>query len=213
MNDIFSQLETLKIIPVVTVDDINDALSLANALIAGGLPCAEIMFRSNIAEQVIRQMSTRKEMLLGGGTVLTVDQAKQAVEAGAKFIVSPGFDPTVVKYCIDNHIPVIPGISTPTDIQSALAFELKVLKFFPAESFGGLKTLQAISAPYQMVRFIATGGINADNLKGYLDFPKVLACGGSWMVKPELIKAGKFKIISDLAREAVGLAGKSQVAR
>ena len=158
-------------------------------------------------------MSTRKEMLLGGGTVLTVDQAKQAVEAGAKFIVSPGFDPTVVKYCIDNHIPVIPGISTPTDIQSALAFELKVLKFFPAESFGGLKTLQAISAPYQMVRFIPTGGINADNLKGYLDFPKVLACGGSWMVKPELIKAGKFKIISDLAREAVALAGKSQVAR
>ena len=204
MEDVLSKLGVLGIVPVVKIDDAKDAVPLGKALVAGGLPCAEITFRTNAAEESIRRLTREvPEMLVGAGTVLSVDQAAQAVAAGAKFIVSPGFNPAVVKYCVDNGIPITPGVSNPTDIEMALGFGLKVVKFFPAEAFGGLETLKAMSAPYGMVKFIPTGGISAANILQYLAFSKVLACGGSWMVKPEVISAGGFDEITRLTREAV----------
>jgi 2-dehydro-3-deoxyphosphogluconate aldolase/(4S)-4-hydroxy-2-oxoglutarate aldolase len=153
----------------------------------------------------VKRLEKTKGLLVGAGTVLSVEQVKQAVDSGAKFIVSPGLNAKVVGYCIENRIPIIPGICTPTEVEAALEFGLEVLKFFPAESYGGLNTLKAISAPYPMVRFVPTGGIGANNFMNYLKFPKVLACGGSWMVAKELISAHKFQDISRLSREAMAL--------
>jgi 2-dehydro-3-deoxyphosphogluconate aldolase / (4S)-4-hydroxy-2-oxoglutarate aldolase len=206
MNDILTKIGRLKIVPIVAIEDAKDAQTLGDALLNGGLPCAEITFRTSAAEEAIKSMSKNKEILVGAGTVLTVDQVKTAVNAGAQFIVSPGFNPKVVGYCVENNIPITPGISNPTDIEMALEFNLKVVKFFPAEAFGGLKTLKAISAPYGMIRFIPTGGINAGNIRNYLAFPKVLACGGSWMVKKDLISSGQFDQIVNLTKEAIELA-------
>ncbi len=206
MNDILTKIGQLRIVPVVAIEDARDAQPLGDALLAGGLPCAEITFRTAAAKDAINAMSQNKEILVGAGTVLTVDQVKTALDAGAKFIVSPGFNPKVVGYCVENNIPITPGISNPTDIEMALEFGLEVLKFFPAEAFGGLKTLKAISAPYGMIRFIPTGGINAGNIREYLDFPKVLACGGSWMVKKDLISSGNFTDIEKLTKKAVEIA-------
>ena len=206
MNDLFQLIARMKIIPVVAIDDASQAVSLAEALLAGGLPCAEVTFRTDAAVDAIRAIAGVEKMLVGAGTVLNTEQARRAVEAGAQFVVSPGFNPEVVGYCVENGIPITPGVCTPTDIEGALYFNLDVLKFFPAEAFGGLKTLKAMSAPYGMVQFIPTGGINVGNLKTYLDFPKVLACGGSWMVKSDLIKAGKFDEIERLTAEAVAIA-------
>mgnify|MGYP000925821421 FL=1 len=204
MNDILKQIGDYGIVPVVKIDDAKDAIPLAKALKDGGLPVAEITFRTAAAEEAISNISKEfPELLVGAGTVLSVEQVKKSVNAGAKFIVSPGFNPEVVKYCIDNEIPITPGCSNPTDIEMALGFGLEVVKFFPAESFGGIKTLKAISAPYGMIKFIPTGGINVNNINDYLSFSKVLACGGSWMVKDELIKKGNFGEITRLAREAV----------
>lgn len=206
MNDLFQLIARMKIIPVVAIDDASQAVPLAEALLAGGLPCAEVTFRTDAAVDAIRAIAGVEKMLVGAGTVLNTEQARRAVEAGAQFVVSPGFNPEVVGYCVENGIPITPGVCTPTDIEGALYFNLDVLKFFPAEAFGGLKTLKAMSAPYGMVQFIPTGGINVGNLKTYLDFPKVLACGGSWMVKSDLIKAGKFDEIERLTAEAVAIA-------
>ena len=147
-------------------------------------------------------------MLVGAGTVLSVDQVKQAMDAGATFIVSPGFNPKVVAYCVENHIAITPGVSNPTDIEMGLEFGLEVLKFFPAEAFGGLKTLKAMSAPYTMMQFIPTGGIGPENVLQYLKHPKVPACGGSWMVKSDLIAEGQFERITALTREAVTIAAQ-----
>ena len=205
MNSVLQQLNNLRIIPVVAINDAKDAAPLAEALVEGGLPCAEITFRTSAAYQAIKTTAKRGDVLVGAGTVLKIDQAKQAVEAGAQFIVSPGFNPKVVQYCAENNIPITPGISNPTDIEMALDFDLQVVKFFPAEAFGGLKTLKAMSAPYGMIKFIPTGGISAANLLDYLRFPKVLACGGSWMVKSDLISEGKFNEIKDLTKQAVEL--------
>ena len=205
MNSVLQQLNNLRIIPVVAINDAKDAAPLAEALVEGGLPCAEITFRTSAAYQAIKTTAKRGDVLVGAGTVLKIDQAKQAVEAGAQFIVSPGFNPKVVQYCVENNIPITPGISNPTDIEMALDFDLQVVKFFPAEAFGGLKTLKAMSAPYGMIKFIPTGGISAANLLDYLRFPKVLACGGSWMVKSDLISEGKFDEIKDLTKQAVEL--------
>ncbi len=206
MNAVLEKLGQMRIVPVVAIHNASDAQPLALALMEGGLPCAEITFRTDAAEEAIKAMATIDNMLVGAGTVLKVDQVKTAVDAGASFIVSPGFNPKVVEYCVKNNIPVTPGISNPTDIEMALDFDLEVVKFFPAEAFGGLKTLKAMSAPYHMVKFIPTGGINADNLVSYLEFPKVLACGGSWMVKADLINEGKFEEISCLTRKAMDIA-------
>lgn len=204
MNDILKKVGDFGIVPVVKIDNSDDAVPLGRALIEGGLPIAEITFRTAAAEQAILNIAAElPEVLVGAGTVLSVEQAQRAIDAGAKFIVSPGFNPAVVEFCINKGIPITPGCSNPTDIEMALGFGLEVVKFFPAEAFGGLSTLKAISAPYGMVKFIPTGGIDAKNLNDYLAFPKVLACGGSWMVKDELIKSGNFAEITRLTREAV----------
>jgi len=206
-----ARLRQLGIIPVVSIEQVESAIPLAEALLTGGLPCAEITFRTAAAEPAIRAISkTFPEILVGAGTVLNEEQAERAVHAGAKFIVSPGFSPAVVNYCLGRNIHVFPGVCTPTDIILALEAGLHILKFFPAEAFGGLKTLKALSPPFPNVEFIPTGGISAANLQEYLRFKKVLACGGSWMVKSELITEGKFDEIKSLTEEAVAIRKKAQ---
>ena len=209
MTEMYEKLGQLKLIPVVVIEDAADAAPLGRALLDGGLPCAEVTFRTAAAPQAIAALAELGGLLVGAGTVLTVDQAKQAVDSGAEFIVTPGFSPQVVGYCVDNDIPVTPGVCTPSGIEAALGFGLNVVKFFPAEAFGGLKTLKAISGPYGMMKFIPTGGIGPDNLVDYLAFEKVLACGGSWIVKKDLIAAGNFAEITRLTGDAVSLASKA----
>jgi len=198
-------ISQIKIVPVVAIHDAGHSDALADALIEGGLPCAEITFRTAAAADAIRILAGRGDMLVGAGTVLTIEQVQQAVDAGAAFIVAPGINPKVVGYCQEQNIPITPGVATPTDIEIALDLGLKTLKYFPAEAFGGLKTLNAVSAPYTAVKFIPTGGINAGNVIAYLAHPKVVACGGSWMVKSTLIDDGRFDKITTLTREAVSL--------
>ncbi len=206
MHMVLSEIQKIKIVPVVKIDKADDAVPLADALIEGGLACAEVTFRTDAAEDAIRLLSQRENFLIGAGTVLSVETVKRAVNSGAQFIVSPGLNPKVVSYCIENNIPITPGVCTPSDIDAALNFGLTVLKFFPAEALGGLKILKAISAPYTMVRFIPTGGLNASNVLEYLRFPRVFACGGSWMVKSDYINAGDFATITSLTKEAVEIA-------
>ena len=204
MNEVLEKIQKIGIVPVVVLDDAKDAAPLAKALCEGGLPCAEVTFRTAAAEESIRIMAKEfPEMLVGAGTVLTIDQVKRAVKAGAKFIVSPGFDPEIVDYCLENNIPVLPGCITPSEVAQAVKRGLKVVKFFPAEQAGGLAMIKAMSAPYVNMKFMPTGGINADNLTSYLDFKKIIACGGSWMVKKDLVAAGKFDEITKLTRQAV----------
>lgn len=205
MNGQFEKVLAQRVIPVVAIHDAKDTNALADALIAGGLPSAEITFRTAAAEDAIKAMARRGDITVGAGTVLTVEQVQQAIDAGATFIVAPGLNPKVVDYCLKHDIPITPGIATPTDIETALYLGLKILKFFPAEAFGGLKTLKAMSAPYQSVKFIPTGGINAKNLIDYLNFPKVAAVGGSWIAKSDDIANGDFDKITQLTREAVDI--------
>ena len=207
MGSIAEKIEKLGIVPVVVLNDAKDAAPLAEALIEGDLPCAEVTFRTDAAEESIGIISEKNpEMLVGAGTVLTVDQVNRAVAAGAKFIVSPGFDPEIVDYCIEKEIPVFPGCVTPSEITQAVKRGLKVVKFFPAQQFGGVSTIKAIAGPFTGIKFMPTGGVNADNLESYLSYEKIIACGGSWMVKGDLIKAGKFDEIKTLTAEAVKLA-------
>jgi 2-dehydro-3-deoxyphosphogluconate aldolase/(4S)-4-hydroxy-2-oxoglutarate aldolase len=201
---VLEKIGALGLVPVVAIDRAEDALRLGEALLQGGLPCAEITFRTAAAEAAIRQMSDHlPQMLVGAGTVLSVEQAERAVAAGACFIVTPGFDAAVVDWCIANQILVTPGVLTPTEINMALAKGLHILKFFPAEAMGGVKVLKAIGAPYQMVKFIPTGGVTASNLADYLSLPMVFACGGSWLVERKLIAEGKFAEITRLTQEAM----------
>jgi 2-dehydro-3-deoxyphosphogluconate aldolase/(4S)-4-hydroxy-2-oxoglutarate aldolase len=208
MKETFESVVQHRIIPVVAIQEAENATPLAEALIQGGLPCAEITFRTAAAEAVITQLAQRGDMLVGAGTVLTIDQVRTAIDAGACFIVAPGLNPRVVEYCLEHAIPVTPGVATPTDIETALGFGLEIVKYFPAEAFGGLKTLKAISGPYTMMKFIPTGGINAGNVLEYLRHPKVAAVGGSWMVTSSLISDGAFDTITRLTQEAVALAAK-----
>lgn len=203
MERYYSRLSALKIIPVVSLENADDAGKVADALVSGGLPCAEITFRTTAAADSIKNIAKRGDFLVGAGTVLTVSQVKQAVDNGAEFIVSPGFNKVVVEYCLDNRIPVLPGVCTPTEVMMAFDHGLKAVKFFPAESFGGLKTVKALSAPFSSMRFVPTGGIDSGNIVEYLKFKKVIACGGSWMVKPELIEARDFERIYEITQEAV----------
>lgn len=206
MKAIERQLEEFGVVPVVVLEDVKDALPLADALVKGGLPCAEVTFRTEAAGDSIRQMTERyPDMLVGAGTVLTTDQADRAVDAGAKFIVSPGFDPEIVDYCLKGDIPVFPGCVTPSEVAQAVKRGLRVVKFFPAEQFGGVSTIKALAAPYTTVRFMPTGGVNAKNLKDYLECGKVVCCGGSWMVKGSLIKEGRFDKVLEMTKEAAGL--------
>ena len=206
MNDTLVQIGKTGIVPVVVLNNASDAEPLAEALINGGLPCAEVTFRTEAAEDSIMLMSKKfQEMFVGAGTVLTTEQVDRAIGAGAKFIVSPGFNPKVVEYCLKNNYPITPGIMTPTELEMALGFGLDVVKFFPAENAGGLKMIKAMSAPYTMMKFMPTGGINAANVGDYLACDKILACGGSWMVKGDLISAGKFDEIEKLTAEAAAI--------
>lgn len=194
------------VVPVVVLEDAKDAAPLAKALTEGGLPCAEVTFRTAAAKESIRIMKeTCPDMLVGAGTVLTTTQVEEAVEAGAEFIVSPGFDPEIVDYCLEKDIPVFPGCITPSEVAQAVKRGLKTIKFFPAEQFGGVNTIKALAAPYNMVTFMPTGGVNAGNLKEYLSCDKIICCGGSWMVKGDLIRAGEFDKIRELTKEAAEL--------
>jgi len=204
VNKILEKIGELGIVPVVKIDKAEDALPLGRALIDGDLPIAEITFRTSVAEESIKALTGElPNLLVGVGTVLTVEQVKKAVSAGAKFIVSPGFNPRVVDYCIENSIPVTPGINNPTQIEIALERGIEVVKFFPAEASGGLSLLKSMSAPYSGIKFIPTGGINRNNLCSYLSYNKVHACGGSWMVKADLISSGNFAEITRLTKEAI----------
>lgn len=206
MNKILETLGDYGIIPIIKIDAAANALPLAEALCAGGLPVAEITFRTACAKEAIEKITREMpDMLVGAGTVLTCEQAETAIEAGAKFILSPGINPKVVKYCIERGITIIPGCSSPTDIETALELGLDVVKFFPAEAAGGLEMIKAMAAPYGSVKFIPTGGINESNILSYLKFDKVLACGGSYMVKDEYIRNGEFDKITALTKQAVEL--------
>lgn len=206
MSTVAEKIAELGVVPVVVLEDAKDAASLAKALVEGGLPCAEVTFRTAAAEESIKLMTAEyPDMFVGAGTVLTIDQVDRAVAAGARFIVSPGFDPEIVDYCLEKEIPVFPGCITPSEVAQAVKRGLKVVKFFPAEQFGGVATIKAMAAPYVGLKFMPTGGVNAKNLESYLGCDKIIACGGSWMVKGDLVKAGKFDEIKDLTAEAVKL--------
>ena len=206
MNDTLVQIGKTGIVPVVVLNNASDAEPLAEALINGGLPCAEVTFRTDAAEESIRIMKEKfPEMLVGAGTVLTTEQVDRAVAAGAEFIVSPGLNPRIVKYCVERNIPITPGCSNASDIELALENGLEVVKFFPAEPAGGLKMIKALAAPYVGVKFMPTGGINATNVREYLKYNRIIACGGSWMVKGDLIKAGDFEKIKELTAEAAAI--------
>ena len=203
MNEVLMKIGQMGIVPVVVLNDVKNAVPLAQSLINGGLPCAEVTFRTEAAQQSIAEISKNfPQMFVGAGTVLTTEHVDRAVDAGAKFIVSPGFNPKVVEYCIKKGYPVTPGIMTPTELEMALEFGLDVVKFFPAENAGGLKMIKAMAAPYTKMKFMPTGGINPQNVREYLQCDKILACGGSWMVKGDLINSGNFAEIEKLTKEA-----------
>ena len=203
MNELEEKFYETGVVPVVVLEDAEDAVPLAQALVEGGLLSAEVTFRTAAAEESIRRMTEAfPQMLVGAGTVLTKEQVDAAAAAGAKFIVSPGFDPEIVDYCLEKEIPVFPGCITPSEVAQAVKRGLKVVKFFPAEPAGGVAMIKAMAAPYVGIKFMPTGGINAKNLEDYLSFDKIICCGGSWMVKGELVKNGEFDKIRDLTAEA-----------
>ena len=201
---LFKEISNYGIVPVIQINRVEDAIPLAKALIDGGLPVAEVTFRTDCAEEAIRQMANEfPEMLVGAGTVLTVEQLDLAVAAGTKFIVSPGLNPKIVKYCQSINIPIIPGTASPSDLELAIELGLDTVKFFPAEVNGGINAINAMSAPYGQLKFMPTGGVNENNLMDYLSSDKILACGGTWMVKSDLIDNKQFDTIRDLTRLAV----------
>lgn len=205
-TELLEQLRSFAVIPVVKIDDAKDAVDLARALREGGLNCAEITFRTSAAEQAIKNIHEAfPDMLIIAGTVLTPEQADKAIRAGAKGIVAPGLNPIMVQHCLDQGYPVMPGVCTPSEIEQGLSMGLTYLKFFPAEAAGGVKMLTAMAAPYTMVRFMPTGGINLNNVADYLNCKAVFCCGGSWMVPSAKIAAGEFEEIRSLAADAVKL--------
>lgn len=209
MSPVLEQLSDFGIVPVVVLNDVKDAEPLAKALCEGGLPCAEVTFRTAAAQESIRIMTEAyPQMVVGAGTVLTTEQVDRAMEAGAKFIVSPGFDPEIVDYCLEKGIPVMPGTVTPSEVAQCVKRGLKVVKFFPAEQSGGVAAIKAMGAAYVGLKFMPTGGINAKNIISYLECDKIFACGGSWMVKGDLIAAGEFDQIKTLTQEAVEIVKK-----
>lgn len=211
MHNILKQLSNYGIIPVVVLNDLKNTILLAQSLCSGGLPCAEITFRTADAEEAIHIMSTAfPNMLVGAGTILTMNQVDAAIMAGAKFIVTPGFDPEIVDYCLEKNILIIPGCITPSEVAQAVKRGLDVIKFFPAEQAGGISMIKALSAPYKDIKFIPTGGIDIDNLSSYLSYNSIIACGGSWMVKNDIIEKGDFDLITKLTKEAVTLTKQIQ---
>lgn len=204
MNSVMNELYSIGLIPVIKIENAEDAVPLAKALIDGGLPAAEITFRTASAAEAIKNITEAyPDMLVGAGTVLTTEQVDRAIEAGAKFLVSPGLNPKVTSYALSKGVPMLPGCSNPSDVEAALELGLSTVKFFPAEAAGGLKMLKAMAAPYGQLKFMPTGGISADNLLEYLKFGKIVACGGSFMVKDDLVKAKNWDEITALTRNAV----------
>ena len=204
--DVYEKIKELQLIPVAVIDNVDNAVPLGNVLIDAGLPIIEVTFRTEEAVKSIKRLTkVLPDLLVGAGTVLKVDQVNGAMNAGAKFIVTPGFNPKIVDYCIAEKIPIIPGVNTPTMVEWALDRGLKVLKFFPADLSGGPKMLKALAGPYPDVRFVPTGGINIDSLKTYLDLSNVIACGGSWIVNKDLISSRKYKDIKNLIKNALKL--------
>ena len=205
-KNIFDTLKDIKIIPVVALEDTSSAPPLGEILINNHLPCAEITFRTEAAVKIIETLKKQfPEMLIGAGTVLHIDQAKRAADAGASFFVSPGFDPKLVEFCLMHEYPVIPGVATASEIQVAYATGLRVLKFFPATLLGGVKMIKALTAPFQKLRFVPTGGISKENIREFLACDSVLACGGTWLVKKDLLEHKNFDAVNELVAEAVDL--------
>ena len=210
-TSLLEQVEAKKIVPVVKLDRASDARALGEALCAGGLPVAEVTFRTDAAEESIRIMKREfPEMMVGAGTVVNVEQAERALAAGASFLESPGISRSVVEFALDHKLPIFPGTCTPSEVMTAMEYELLVVKFFPAAQYGGLNTIKALAAPFPSVRFMPTGGINASNIMEYLASDKIIACGGSWMVKDSLINAGDFEEITRLTAEAVALVSEKR---
>ena len=205
MNEINTKISAIGVVPVIKLNNPErDATPLAKALCEGGVPVAEVTFRAAGADTAIKLMKEAcPDMLVGAGTVLTTEHVDKAIAAGAEFIVTPGFDPEIVKYCVEKNMPIYPGCTTPTDYHAALKFGLEVLKFFPAEQSGGLAKIKAMSAPFPMFKVMPTGGIGLNNLKEYLSCPVIAACGGSYMVTAELIDNQKWDEITDLCKKSV----------
>ena len=204
MNQIIEQISHIGIVPVIAIDEAEKAVPLARALVAGGLPAAEVTFRTAAGEEAIRRIATEvPEMLVGAGTVLTTGQADRAIAAGAQFIVSPGFNPAVTRYVIDRGVLMMPGTASPGEMEQAMSMGLDVVKFFPAEQNGGVAKLKALAGPYTNLRWMPTGGVNTKNLMDYLSFDKIVACGGTWMVKKDLIEGERWDEITRICREAV----------
>ena len=205
MTDIVKQIEDLAVVPVIAIDNVDHAEPLADALTAGGIPCAEITLRTDAGWDAIKLLAKRPNFLVGAGTVHNADQAAAVIDAGAKFVVAPGLNPKTVSKCIEKKVPIFPGISSPTDLEQALEFQLNVVKFFPAEAMGGVKLLKAFHGPYHDIRFMPTGGVSMANLLDYLSLPYVIGCGGSWMAKKDLIAAGRFDEITRLSEETMAM--------
>ena len=204
MNEVLQRVYQIGIIPVIAIDDADKAVPLAQALVKGGLPAAEVTFRTAAGEEAIRRIAAEvPDMLVGAGTVLTTEQADRAIAAGAQFIVSPGFNPVVTRYVIDKGVPMMPGTATPGEMEQAMSMGLDVVKFFPAEQNGGVAKLKALAGPYTNLRWMPTGGVNTKNMMDYLSFDKIVACGGTWMVKKELINGEKWDEITAICKEAV----------
>lgn len=205
MHDVLDKLGRLRLIPMVVIDDASHADGFGDALVAGGLPVAEVTFRTDAAEESIRRLAKRGDLLVGAGTVLTTEQADRAIDAGAAFLVAPGTNPKVVDHSLLRSVPIVPGVATPTDIELAMSFGLDAVKFFPAENFGGTSTLKALAGPYQDLKFLPTGGITPEKLPDYLKLPFVLACGGSWLAPREALAKGDFATIRKRIEEAAKL--------
>lgn len=204
MDDVLERIESMGVVPVVTIENTAHCRELGQALIDGGLPSVEVTFRTDMAADAIGELSSAHSgLLVGAGTVLTVLQAQTAISSGARFVMTPGFDHDVVDWCLDNQVPILPGVMTPTDINVARNKGLRVAKFFPAEASGGITALKAVSGPYSDMRFVPTGGINPDNLSDYLSLPVVLACGGTWVAKKADIANMDFDSITRTVRETV----------
>ena len=212
MTDTISRIQGIGIVPVIVLDDPGLARPLGGALAEGGLPCAEVTFRTPRAGKVLKLMARDSRLVVGAGTVLTVEQVDVAVKAGAAYIVTPGYSRDVIRACQDRGIPVIPGVATPTEIQMALADGITLVKFFPAEAIGGARAVSAMAAPFPMVRFIPTGGISPGNLEDYLALPSVAAVGGSWMVRDSLVSGQQWPDVSRLAAEAVATVARARPA-
>lgn len=204
MTELLNRIHDIGIVPVIAIDDADKAVDLARALVKGGLPVAEVTFRTEAAEEAIRAIVREvPTMIVGAGTVLTKEQADRAIDAGVNFIVSPGFNPVITKYVLDRGVCMLPGTATAGEMEQAMMMGLDVVKFFPAEQNGGVAKLKVLAGPYKTLKWMPTGGVNTDNLTDYLSFPQVLACGGTWMVKKDLIEAGKWDEITDICKKAV----------